>query len=113
MGLIPNLNTKQLEGIPVDIDPWDFLLGIIRGQYKATPIQMKAIEMYLERVRPKLTAVAVGHMNEGGFAQLLDRAIERSRPLKMIELKPEPTTDNKVQHPPDELNKSFAKLRRV
>jgi hypothetical protein len=106
---------RRLEGqdIPEGIDPWDLLLGMIQGKYKLTPMQLKGIEIYLERVRPKLTAVAVGHLNSEGFAGLLDRAIERSKPLKMIELKSEPTTDNNVQHPADELKKPFAKLRRV
>jgi hypothetical protein len=63
------------------------------------------IEIY-PYYRPKLTAVAVGHY-EGSFADLLDKAIERSqRPLKLIDAKPvEP-------HPASELQGNFARMRR-
>jgi hypothetical protein len=70
-------------------------------------------EMYLDRARPKLTAVAVGYSNGDGFAALLDRATERSAPVKQIALKAEPEPVKTPEpHPPSELKGNFARLRR-
>jgi hypothetical protein len=45
----------------------------------------------------------------GSFAQLLDKAIERSRrPIKLIEAQPVRT-----EHPPEELKGPMSRLRRV
>ena len=56
---------------------------------------------------PKFTAVTVGHL-DGSFADLLDRAIERSRqPLKLIEAKPV------EQHPASEMKKANVEVAEV
>jgi len=76
------------------------------GEIKVTPQQMRAAIESLPFESPKFTAVAVGHL-DGSFADLLDRAIERSRqPLKLIEAKPV------EQHPASEMKKPRSKLRR-
>ncbi len=75
---------------------------------RPTSQQMRAATEALPFESAKFTAVAVGHFQEGTFADLLDRAIARSRaPLKLIEAKP--VTE---QHPPSELKGNFPKLRR-
>jgi len=60
----------------------------------------------------KLTAIA--NVSEGSLVQMLDAAIERSKP-KLIELQPEPALEPvnaPEQHPASELRKPMAKLRR-
>jgi hypothetical protein len=94
-----------------DLTAHQLLQDIYRNEQVPLPVRMRAAIESLPYETPKLMAVA--NVTEGSFAKMLDRAIERSRPLKMIELKPEPTTDNNVQHPAEELKKPFAKLRRV
>jgi hypothetical protein len=61
----------------------------------------------LQYERPKLTAVATADLNGNSFAELLDKAIERSQ-RKMIDVTPKPVQP----HPASELKGPFARPRR-
>jgi hypothetical protein len=65
-------------------------LGLLRSIYRdkllPLPVRMRAATEALPYENPKLSAVAVASMSGNEFAQRLDRAIARSRPL-MIEAK--------------------------
>jgi hypothetical protein len=113
IGAVLDKIEARREAIPENIDTWDLVRGIARGKYVVSSQQMKALEMELDRLRPKVSAVAVGHFDTDGFASMLDRAIERRQP-KLIELQPEPVNSNAdVVHSASELKGNFAKLRRV
>jgi hypothetical protein len=60
----------------------------------------------IEYEEPKLSAVAVGHMDQSSFAAALERAIERSQQP------PPPATLPPPEQPADELKKPMARLRR-
>ena len=51
----------------------------LRGEVKLTPSQFRAAKELLPYENPKLTAVAIGHMDQSSFAAALERAIERSK----------------------------------
>ncbi len=87
----------------------DHLQSIYRNPMEATSVRIRAAVECLPFESPKFTAVAVGHFQEGTFAELLDRAIERSRAPLLIEASPLPPA---AQHPPEELKGTFAKPRK-
>jgi hypothetical protein len=58
---------------------------VVRGKVKLTPPQMRMLIELLPFHMPKLSAVGVGYLNDNTFAQRLDRAIDRSERVKLIE----------------------------
>ena len=58
---------------------------VVRGKVKLTAQQMRMLVELLPYYSPKLTAVAVGHLNAQDFYSRLDRAVERSERAKLIE----------------------------
>jgi hypothetical protein len=100
---LDDARTKPLEGI----NALGLLQMVYRGEVQVSPQQMRAAIESLPFETPKLASTTSIHF-EGSFAQLLDRAIERSqRPIKLIEAQAVPS------HPPEELNKGpMPRLRR-
>lgn|SRR5262249_37079629 len=89
----------------------ELLQMVYRGEYKATPQQMRAAVESLPYESPKLMAVA--HFS-GNFADQLDKAIE-ARSMKLIEHAPVPKAEpmpTREQQSPDVLKKPMSKLRR-
>jgi hypothetical protein len=84
-----------------------FLQMVMRGELEPTHKQFIAAKVLIEYEEPKLSAVAVGHMDGTSFAAQLDRCIERSkapyvpRALPALE-----------QHPASELKGNFPMRRR-
>jgi hypothetical protein len=73
---------------------------------KLTPQQARCAIEALPFENPKVSAVAISHMNGNDFASALDRAIERSKaPLALNA----PTV---IEHDPAELKKPNARYRR-
>jgi hypothetical protein len=64
---------------------WSILIvvGVYRGEFKASPQQLRAAIESLPYENPKLTAVAVGHLTGEDFYNRLEQAINRSQ--KVIE----------------------------
>src|SRR5262249_31278900 len=56
-----------------------FLQMVMRGEIDPEPRQVNAAKVLIEYEEPKLSAVAVGHMDGNSFAQVLERCIERSK----------------------------------
>jgi hypothetical protein len=87
---------------------------VVRGKRTLSPPQMRLLIELLPYHLPKLTAVATTTMNNQSFAEMLDRAIARSAPVrtpvKMIELKPVELPVEEL--PASELKKPFARMRR-
>jgi hypothetical protein len=81
-----------------------FMQMVMRGELEPTPRQMSAAKALIEYEEPKLSAVAVGHMDETSFAAALERCLARSaaayepRPAQL----PAPE-----QHPASELKGNF------
>jgi hypothetical protein len=73
------------ETIPDDIPLPELAEQVVRGKRKLSPAQMRMLIELLPYVRPKLTAVAVGHMTGDSFYNRLERAINRSNNAKVIE----------------------------
>src|SRR5262245_3919067 len=76
---------QQSHPLPKGVRALELLQMVYRGEFKATPQQMKAAVEVLPYENPKLSAVAVGYMTGEDFASQLDRAIERSNGAKFIE----------------------------
>src|SRR5262249_32450863 len=91
---------------------WDHLYPsgtgqmVMRGELEPTPRQMSAAKALIE-YEPKLSAVAVGHMDGTSFAAALERCIARSKepPPKSALLPP-------VQHSAEEVKRPFPLRRR-
>ena len=71
--------------IPDDIPIPELAEQVVRGKVKLTAQQMRMLVELLPYYSPKLTAVAVGHLNAQDFYSRLDRAVERSERAKLIE----------------------------
>jgi hypothetical protein len=79
---------QQRAVIPKGVTAPELADMVMRGEVKLSPQQMRAMIELLPFHSPKLSAVAVGHLNGDGWASRLDRAIQRSRagpPIKLIE----------------------------
>jgi hypothetical protein len=93
--------------LPPDVTAKQLLQMVYRGQVEVTPQQFNAAKVCLEYEQPKLTAVAIGHMDQSSFAAALERAIERSKSPPPVAALPAP-----VQHPASEVRKPFTLPRR-
>jgi hypothetical protein len=99
---------EEEQSLPEGVTARQFLQMVMRGEIDPEPKQMNAAKVLIEYEEPKLSAVAVGHMDGISFAQALERAIERSKqPPPKAALLPPPQ-----QHSPEELKKPFAFPRR-
>src|SRR6516225_8547576 len=78
----------------------------MRGEIELTPRQHNAAKILIEYQEPRLSAVAVGHMDGTSFAQALERAILRSKSPPPVAALPAP------QHPASELKGNFPVRRR-
>jgi len=79
----------------------------MRGEIELTPRQHNAAKILIEYQEPRLSAVAVGHMDGTSFAQALERCIARSQqPPPPAALMPP------VEHPASELKGNFPVRRR-
>jgi hypothetical protein len=76
------------ELIPDHIPLPELAEQVVRGKRKLSPAQMRMLIELLPYVRPKLTAVAVGHLTGENFYNRLERAINRSNNAKVIEHQP-------------------------
>jgi hypothetical protein len=78
----------------------------MRGEIELTPRQHNAAKILIEYQEPRLSAVAVGHMDGTSFAQALERCIARSKGP------PPPAALPAPQHPASELKGNFPMRRR-
>src|SRR5262245_18014251 len=92
--------------LPTGTTARQFMQMVMRGEIEPTHKQFIAAKELIAYEEPKLTAVAVGHMDGTSFAQALERCLARSKnpPPKAALLPP-------VQHRADELKRPFP-LRR-
>src|SRR5215831_10665071 len=91
--------------IPDDVPLLEIADMVVRGKVKLSQQQARVLIELLPYHAPKLTAVATAALDGHSFADLLDRAIERSHGMKLIEAQP-------VPHPASELKGPMARLRR-
>ena len=75
----------EQEPLPKDVRALELLQKVYRGEYKATPQQIRAATKALPFENPKLSAVGVGFLENDTFAERLDRAIEASSRARLIE----------------------------
>src|SRR5262249_25601009 len=107
---------RQPPVIPDDIPLLELADSVVRGKLKLSQPQMRLLIELLPYHAPKLTAVATAALDGHSFADLLDRAIDRSEcskqplpPRKMIDITPQPVP---VPHHASELKGPMARLRR-
>jgi len=93
--------------LPDDMTAKQALELEMRGRIKLTPSQFRAAKELLPYENPKLTAVAIGHMDQSSFAAALERAILRSK-----EPPPRAALMPPVEHPASELKGNFPVRRR-
>jgi hypothetical protein len=76
----PKLVTKDKRFmLPIGATAKQALEMVYRGEIVLSPQQMRAAIECLQFEVPKVSAVAIGHMNGQDFASALERAIERSK----------------------------------
>ena len=85
-----------------------FMQMVMRGELEPTPRQMSAAKALIEYEEPKLSAVAVGHMDQTSFAAALERCLARSAATYL----PKPALPPPEQHPASELRGNFPMRRR-
>jgi len=103
----PSLLTKDERFVlPEGTTATQALEMVYRGEIVLSPQQMRAAIECLQFENPKVSAVAVTHMNGQDFASALDRAIERSRSPLVMNALPAP------QHPATELKTVNQRYRR-
>ena len=105
-----DLNVRVLsEGaaLPEGCTARQFLGMVMRGEIDPEPKQINAAKVLIEFEEAKLSAVAVGHLDQNSFAAALERAIERSKGLAPKVALPAPE-----QHPASELKGNFPVRRR-
>jgi hypothetical protein len=73
------------EPIPDNIPLPQLAEQVVRGKVKLGRDQMRMLIELLPYLRPKLTAVAVGHLTGEDFYARLERAINRSENARLIE----------------------------
>jgi hypothetical protein len=95
------------QSLPEGITARQFMQMVMRGEIEPTPRQMTAAKVLIEYQEPKLSAVAIGHMDGTSFAQALERALARSSAPYV----PRPALAP-PQHPRDEVRKPFTMPRR-
>jgi hypothetical protein len=86
----------QPEPIPDDVSIPELAEQVARGKRKVSAQQMRMLVELLPYYSPKLTAIAVGTLNDQDFYARLERAIERSERVlnaKQIEAKAERIDD--------------------
>jgi hypothetical protein len=97
---------KEEPALPEEVMALPLLQMAYRGQVKLTPQQARCAIEALPYENPKVSAVAISHMNSEDFATALDRCIERSgkKPLplpppKVINATVEPLPAEKLKGP--------------
>ena len=93
--------------LPEGITARQFMQMVMRGEIEPTPRQMTAAKVLIEYQEPKLSAVAIGHMDGTDFASALERAILRSQSSYVTRALPA-----SEQHPASELKGNFPVRRR-
>jgi len=94
--------------IPDDIPLLELADSVVRGKMKFSPPQMRLLIELLPYHAPRFTAVATAELNGNSFAELLDKAIERSQRPKWIEGKALPVQPLAAEG----MKKPFSRLRR-
>jgi hypothetical protein len=100
----------QMMVLPAGTTAKQALEMVYRGEIVLSPQQMRAAIECLQFEVPKVSAVAISHMNGQDFASALERAIQRSKqPLPL----PSPKT---IEHEPpvsaEDLKRPFSRYRR-
>jgi hypothetical protein len=88
MSELVDLSVKVVEperSLPKDTRALELLQMVYRGEFKASPQQMRAAIESLPYENPKLSAVAVGHLTGEDFYNRLERAINRSERARLID----------------------------
>jgi len=86
VAVLDQIEAEQREPtLPKDIDALRLLQMVYRGEFKASPQQMRAAIEALPFENPKLASVAVGHLTAEDFYSRLDRAVERSERARLID----------------------------
>lgn len=75
----------KAEPIPDNIPLTELVDGVIRGKHKLSPSQMRLLIAWMLHFAPRLAAVSVGYHDGNAFADRLDRAIDASNRVKLIE----------------------------
>src|SRR5215469_6157875 len=91
--------------VPKGTTARQFMQMVMRGEIDPEPKQFYAAKVLIDE-EPRLSAVAVGHMDGTSFAQALERAIMRSKSPPPLAALPAP------QHPASELKGNFPVRRR-
>src|SRR5262245_34206468 len=101
-----NLETHAWEGEDEPITSLGYLQSICRDENRPDSMRIRSAVEALPYENPRVSAVAVSHMNGNDFASALERAILRSKsPLPL----PAPNT---IEHDPGEMKGPMQRLYR-
>jgi hypothetical protein len=67
------------------VTPLEFFEAVYQDERLPLTVRMRAASEAAPYVHPKLSAVGVGYINADGFAERLERALERSNGARLIE----------------------------
>jgi hypothetical protein len=81
------------------VTPLEFLEAVYEDERLPLTVRMRAAVEAAPYVHPKLSAVGVGYMNQDGFAVMLERAIERSNSVRVINAKALPSPIDEERAP--------------
>ena len=102
---------SETVALPRDVTAKQLLQMVYRGELELSPQQFNAAKVCLEYEQPKLTAVAVGHMDQTSFAAALERCQARSEAAR--DYVPRAALAAPVEeHPASEVSKPFVMRRR-
>jgi hypothetical protein len=76
---------QRQELLPRHLRALELLQMTYRGELQPTSVQLRAAIEALPYEMPKLAAVAVGHLTGEDFCNRLERAINRSNKVRLIE----------------------------
>jgi hypothetical protein len=112
----PNGNFSMLAGtgagtqeVVEEIKALGYLQSIYRNPMEPTPTRMRAAIEALPFENPKLSAAAIGHFDGQTFAEALERCIERSKSVPLLN---GPTIEHEELVSADELKKPFTRTYR-
>lgn len=83
--ILDQIEAQQEPPLPKGVRALELLQMTYRGEVKPSAQQMRAAIESLPYENPRVSAVALGYLSREDFASALDRAIDRSNGVKLIE----------------------------
>jgi len=114
----PNLHEGKLQEAKPEIEEGpegetslQLMQNVYRDRKQPLNVRVRCAVEAAPYENPRVSAIAVSHMNSQSFAEALDRAIERSG-IKPLPLPPPKVIEHEPPVSAEEMKRPFARLRR-